>query len=183
MDTPLLVYQAITNHPAKPIVEDELRHGVWGSTVFVLSECFQILSGQYALTPEDAEAAVDRLARSPLHWAAADLAQVTTAVRQRSRHRLQTADAVLLLLAQDDRGVLVSQDRRLLRVAQAEGIAVRNPISPALASDIARWETQHLPDKGLPRVLAAVERWLRREDAQAANRFFEATAQLTTLPS
>jgi hypothetical protein len=77
----------------------------------------------------------------------------------------------------------VANHRGLLRAATAEGLAVRNPITPDLAAAIDQWETQHLPERGLPRILAVTERWLRAEDAHLADRYLEATARLKTLPA
>lgn len=89
---------------------------------------------------------------------------------------------MLLLLAQEDHGTLVSHDQRLLRVAAAQGLAVRDPITSALAARVAEWEGANLPRRGIARVLAVVERWLRNEDPHLAERFRDATADLTTLP-
>jgi len=183
IDTPLLVYAAIPGHPGRATVEDDLRHGAWGSSVLVLAELYQVLTRDYAVSSEGAAEVAERLARSPLHWAALDVTQVVAAAAERHRHRLQSADAVLLCLAREDRGTLVSQDRRLLRAAEAQGVAVRNPIAADLAAALARWEEGHLLPKGLVRVLGGVERWLRPQDPSVAERFLDATAHLTSLPA
>jgi predicted nucleic acid-binding protein len=183
IDTPLLVYAALEEHPAKLTVQEALQKDTWGSTVLVLVEAFQVLIRDYAMSFEDASAAAEYLARSPVQWVDLDARGALTALADRPYHRLQAADAVLLLLAEADHGTLVSQDRRLLRAAQARGIAVYNPITPGLGLAITRWEDQNLPRKGLGRFLSSTERWLRAEDAAVADRFVEATAGLTALPS
>ncbi len=143
IDTPLLVYATIPGHPGREIVEEDLRHGTWGSSVLVLAKLYQVLTRDYAVSSESAVEMAERLARSPLHWAALDVTQVVAATAERRRHRLQSADAVLLCLTREDRGTLVSQDRRLLRAAEAQGVAVRNPIAADFAAAIAEWEERH----------------------------------------
>ena len=182
VDTPLLVYSLMAGHPAAAMVEQELRDGEWGSTILVLMELYHVLTGDYGQPPAEAVQAVDRLARSPAHWASIDLGQAAAATAVRARTGLESADALLLLLARGDRGILVTSDHRLLRAAQTEGVAARNPISPILAVEIARWEELHLPRKGLPRLLRPVERWLRTRDEALAEEFLEATAHLSVLP-
>jgi hypothetical protein len=61
-------------------------------------------------------------------------------------------------------------------------VAVHNPITPGIAISIARWEEQYLPAKGLGRFLRRTEQWLRDEDPRLADRFVQATDQLTKLP-
>ena len=94
VDTPLLVYGTITGHPARTAVEQELRRGTWGSSILVLLELYQVLTRDYGVAPTDAAAAVARLARSPIYWAALDRDQVTVAVAERWRHRLQATDSI-----------------------------------------------------------------------------------------
>jgi predicted nucleic acid-binding protein len=182
VDTPLLAYGTITGHPARFAVEQELRRGTWGSSVLVLLELYQVLTRDYAVAPADAAVTVGRLSRAPIHWAALDLGQATIAVAERWRHRLQATDAVLLLLAKEDGGTLVTEDRRLLYAAEEQGIVTRRLITPDLSMAVGRWEEQHLPPKGLARILNTIERWVRRENSDLADRFVEATAHLTSLP-
>jgi predicted nucleic acid-binding protein len=183
VDTPLLVYAAVANHPAKATVEASLRRDTWGSTALVLLELYQVLTRDYAVAPSQAAESVERLARSPMHWASLEPSHAVTALPLRRRYHLQSADAVLILLAREDRGTVVSQDHGLLRAATAEGLAVRNPITPDVAAAIERWEARHLPERGLPRILGVTERWLRAEDAQLADRYLQATAHLKKLPA
>lgn len=182
IDTQFLVYAAVEGHPARHLVEQELSRGAWGSSVLVLLELYHVLARDYAVAAGDAAEVVGRLARSPFHWAAVDGAQCVALARSSAHHRLAATDAALLTLAERDGGTLVSQDRRLLRAAAAEGVAVRNPIGTQLAGVIARWEDEHLPAKGLPRLLGPVERWLRGRDPALADQFLAATGGLSGLP-
>jgi predicted nucleic acid-binding protein len=183
IDTPLLVYRALADHPAAAVAEQQLATGEWASSVQVLLEFYQVVTRDYAVPPDAAAEVVRRLARSPVHWASMDAIQAARAVEVRTRHRLESTDAALLILAQEDHGILVTQDRRLLREAEALGVAVRNPIDRDLAASIARWEEERLPPKGVARLLRPVETWLRRQNSPVADQFIEATAGLTALPS
>lgn len=182
VDTPLLVFSQVAGHPAESVVERELRRGEWGSTVLVLMELYHVFVREYGESPTAAVQAVDGLRQSPIYWASIDANQAAEAIAVRARTGVDSADALLLVQARDDRGVVVTSDHRLLRAAQAEGVAVRNPISPALATDIDRWEDLHLSRKGLPRLLRPVERWIRARDEALAAEFKEATANFSVLP-
>lgn len=183
VDTPLLVYRALDGHPARSLVQEELRAGEWGSSVLVLFEVFQVLTREYAVSRSAAGAEVALLARSPISWAGLQAQATAEVAAVAEREGLASTDAVLLHLAERDRGVLVTQDARLLRAAQARGVAARNPIRKELAAEIAAWESAHLPEKGLARLLGAVLKWLRGQDPVLAERFQEATGNLSRLPT
>lgn len=183
IDTPILVYRALADHPAAEVAEQQLATGECASSVQVLLEFYQVVTRDYAVSAEAAAEVVTRTARSPIHWASMDAGQAARVAEVRMRHRLESTDAALLILAQEDHGILVTQDRRLLREAEALGVAVRNPISRDLAASSARWEEEHLPPKGVARLLRPVETWLRNQNPLLADQFVEATSGLTALPS
>jgi predicted nucleic acid-binding protein len=182
IDAPLLIYSQFSDHPAEALVQRELRQGQWASTAYLLPEIYHVLVRDYAAAPGHAAAAVKRLTRTPIHWRPLDLGQVVTATEFWVKHRLQSADALLLHLASEERGTLVTVDRRLLRTAQSLGVPVWNPITPTAAAEVARWEAERFPPKGLSRVVNLVERWLRQRDAALADDFIESTAGLSSLP-
>lgn len=182
IDTPILVYLAIDGHPARNQVQAELRTGDWGSSVLVLFEMFQVLTREYAVSRGAARAEVDLLARSPISWAGLHAQQAVEVVAIAEKEGLASTDAILLHLAEKDRGVLVTQDSRLLGAAQRRGVAARNPINRDLAAKIAAWESANLPEKGLTRLLGPVLKWLRAQDPAMAERFREATGNLSRLP-
>lgn len=182
IDTPLLVFRSLKDHPAKALAEEELRRERCASTVYVLFELFQILTQTYDVLPDAARRIVTDLMASSFLWAGIDAADAISVVAKRSQLGLESADALLLSLAEADGGTLVTPDRRLLRIAQAEGIRTHNPISPALAVEVARWEDAHLAAKGLPRLLRVVEHWLRLRNEALATEFIDATANFTALP-
>jgi predicted nucleic acid-binding protein len=182
VDTPLLVYAAVTDHPAGALVDSVLREHMWGSSVLVMLELYQVLTNSYAVAPQVAVTEVERLTQTPMVWLPFDASRGMAVISDRWQHRLDAADAHLLQLAREDQGTLVTLDRRLLHVARAQGVAVHNPISAALANSVAHWEEERLPRKGLARFLSRTEQWLREADAGVADRFVQATDQLTRLP-
>jgi predicted nucleic acid-binding protein len=183
VDTPLLVYAAVDGHPALRVVREVLDSGAWGSSVVILAEFYQALVRNYLVDGAEATARAERLANGPGHWASLDVWQARATFAMRQQYHIDSADAILLHLAEADRGTLLTTDRRLLRAAEALGIAVRNPIMQSLAIAVAHWEEQHLPRKGVNRLLVPVERWLRRRDAALADELLEATANLSELPA
>ena len=183
LETPLLVYGALPGHPAGATAEAELRRGDWGSTTLVLAELHYVLVRHYGVPPDTAVAEVERAARLPIHWVPAATADVVLAAAEQARSGVESADAVLLLLAERDRGTLVTADRRLLRAALDRGVAARNPIAAGLTTEIAEWEDRRVPPKGTARLLAGVERWLRARDRRVSEEFVAATAQLTRPPA
>lgn len=183
IDTALLVYGSIEGHPARPVIEQELRRGTWGTSVLILEELYHVLTRDYRVPPASAASVAERMFRSPLRCADLQTRQLPLILSDMKDHGLHGADAALLALAREDQGILVSQDQALLRAAEAQGVAVRNPITPMLAVQVARWEAQHLPPRGLPRILGVVEAWIRRHDPSLADRFVLDTARLTRLPA
>jgi predicted nucleic acid-binding protein len=182
VDTPLLVYAAMTDHPAKSMVESVLGEETWSSSVLVMLELYQVLTRTYAVPPQEAAAAIEQFTAITVGWAPLDSERALATVHAREQTELDAADAHLPQLARDDHGTLVTLDRRLLRVARAHGVLVHNPIGSALTSSIADWEAEHLPSKGLGRFLSRTEQWLRDADAGVADRFVQATDQFTRLP-
>ena len=182
IDTPLLVYAAVEDHPARPIIAQELRSGAWASSLLVLLEVHQILQRSYGMSASAAGHVAEDLLRLPLHWASVDPLQVAEIIPARSQYRIESTDAALLVLAREDHGILLTPDRRLLRLAQELGIAARNPITPDLSNLVQRWEETHLPPRGVPRVLGVVERWIRRGSPTLADEFRLATDNLRVLP-
>lgn len=181
-DTPLLVYLSVEGHPARKAMQVELQTGEWGSSVLVLLQVFQVLTRDYAVSRAAARAQVEVLARSPVAWSGVSAQQAAEAMEIAEKEAVASTDAVLLHLAEKDRGVLVTPDARLIRAAQARGVTVRNPIGRDLAELVASWEASHLPEKGASRLLGSVFRWLAEHDPSLADRFREATGNLSRWP-
>lgn len=181
VDSQLLVYALVAAHPARPVMVAGLTTGDWASTAVALLEVYRVLTRDYAFSDQAANDLVESLGRSPIHWEPLDSVQAGRAVGDRSGNAIDSVDAVLLGLARADRGALITQDRRLLRAAVRESVAVRNPIGPQLALAVTRWEDESLAPKGLARMLSVVERWIRARQPALADRLREATSNHTML--
>lgn len=182
VDSPLIVYSLVPDHPAQALLATELRLGRWGSTVYVLLEVFTVLTRDYSVPRARAIDGINGIASSGIEWADLPLVSVLEGLMERGSSTVESADALLLALARRDGGTVVTPDRRLLMAARAHGISARNPITLPFAIEIARWEDTELAPKGMPRALRAIERWLRNRDAELATQFIEATDHLTILP-
>lgn len=182
IDTPLLVYSRVEGHPAERPVQEALATGEWASSVLVFLEVYQTLRRNYGLTPREATEEVLELAVSPIRWFGVDIEQARLIAARRRDSGLDGPDAALLILCAEDRGVLFSLDARLLRAATAQGLAASTLIDQGTMDRVRGWEEQNLPERGLPRFLRAVERWMADEAPDLLPRFNEATSGLTRLP-
>ena len=182
IDTPLLVYSLSEGHPARERVTEALSRGQWASSILVLLEVYQVLAIDYAITRDVAAAQVGALLNSPIQWSGADVSQAATVTRYRYQFGLGGADAALLVLCTEDEGVLHTLDARLLRVAREQGLAVSTLVDRTVAERVHEWEEQHLPPRGLPRLLRSMYLWIGQQDPRVAERFIESTKNLTRLP-
>lgn len=182
IDTPLLVYSRVEGHPAKQQIADLLAEEEWASSVLVLLEVHQVLLRQYGQSHLVAAQEVDGLAASSIEWMAADVRQTRSIARERRETGLGGADAALLLLCEEDHGSLFTLDGRLLRIAGERGLTASPLLDRSMIDRVQAWGQQRLPQRGLPRFLRAIERWIAVEEPTTAVRFIEATGGLTRLP-
>ena len=77
--------------------------------------------------------------------------------------------------------VLATDDSQLAIACATMGIHVENPVTPAVRAEMTKWENQHLPAKGLPRILLRIHRWVEQHDAALARDLHSATQALSRL--
>ena len=140
IDTNVLVYASIVDHPATGATTELLQQGNSASSVLVAQELYQVLKRNYRVSSIEASDIVRRFLSADIRWVTADVLLTARIIDLRSRLGIETADAALLAHALDDRGVVVTMDRRLLQAAEASGLSVKNPVSMALASEVGEWE-------------------------------------------
>ncbi len=75
-----------------------------------------------------------------------------------------------------------ADDRKLIQVCHQVDIAVENPIDVSLRRQMASWESENLPQKGLPRILRRIHQWLCQNHQQAAEDFWSQTGGGSHLP-
>ena len=78
--------------------------------------------------------------------------------------------------------ILATDDRKLIQACHQVGIAVENPIDVSLRRQMASWEAENLPQKGLPRILRRIHFWLHQKHQQIAEDFWSQTGGGSHLP-
>jgi predicted nucleic acid-binding protein len=182
IDSNLLIYASLANHPATAACEQYITSSaLWVTSIVNLVELWRVLVAVYGVSESDADAKF-----ADLHQALVveDLtaALAAAALSLRQSYGVDFNDAVLLETARR-RGVtvLASDDSQLAIASAALGIHVENPVTPAVRAQMANWENQNLPAKGLPRILLRVHRWIEHHDATLAGAFHSATQGLSRL--
>jgi len=182
IDSNLLVYASLANHPAMTVCDQYITsYPVWVTSVVNLVELRRVLVAVYGVSESDADTKfTDLLQALVVEDLTAAVAAAAVALRQ--SHRIDFNDAVLLEHSRQ-RGVtaLATDDSQLAIACAAMGIAVENPVTATVRAQMAQWENQNLPAKGLPRVLLRVHRWIEQHDPALAGVFHSATQALSRL--
>ncbi len=182
IDSNLLVYASLANHPATTACEQYLTgYAVWVTTIVNLVELWRVLVAVYGVPAGDADAKFTDLRKAlVVDDLTAGVAESALALRQ--SYGIDFNDAVLLESSRL-RGVtvLATDDSQLANACAKMGITVENPVTPAVRAQMANWEAQNLPAKGLPRILLRVHRWIEQHDAALAGVFHSETQALSRL--
>ena len=182
IDSNLLVYASLANHPAMTACEQYIAgYPVWVTSIVNLVELWRVLVAVYGVSEIDADAKFTDLCRAlVVEDLTAPVAAAALSLRQ--THGIDFNDAVLLESCRQ-RGVtvLATDDSQLAIACATMGINVENPVTPAVRAQMTNWENQNLPAKGLPRILLRVHRWIEQHDAALARVFHSATQALSRL--
>jgi len=182
IDSNLLVYACLANHPAMSVCEQFIaQSSVWLTNVVNLIEMHRVLVGVYGVSEGDADRKFmdyhQALVVEPLTGTLAE-----TALPLRAAYGIDFNDAVLLQMCREHQvEILGTDDGRLATACSSLGMGVENPIDATLRTHMAEWEAQWLPAKGLPRILRQIHRWLERKDAALAADFHASTQALSRL--
>ena len=184
LDTMIIVYSLLANHPASDACEQFLRqHTGWFVTPFILLEAKALLTKVYGIEPAAVTAKLTLFAQSPVQIVTLNGTQTLAALGLADTHHIDLTDATLLQAALAlNAKVLVTEDTRLAQSAQILGLNIESPIDAALRQEIFAWEQAHLRQKGLPRILDAIHRWLLQADSETANAFWSQTGSGSHLP-
>lgn len=182
VDSNLLVYASLANHPAMSACEQHITgYTGWVTNVVNLVELRRVLVAVYGVSESEADAKFIDL-RNALVVDDLTAAAATAALPLRQSYGIDFNDAVLLeCCRQRGVSVLATDDSHLAHACAAIGIAVENPVTAAVRAHMTQWENQHLPAKGLPRILLRVHRWIEQRDAALASDFHSATQALSRL--
>jgi predicted nucleic acid-binding protein len=182
IDTNLLIYASLANHPACIACEQFIAtEPTWVTNIVNLVELLRVLVGVYGVSEGDVGAKFEDF-RQVLVVAELSSALAAASLPLRQTYGIDFNDAILLQTCRE-RGVttLATDDNRLANACAAVQIAVENPVDAALRTQMAQWENANLPAKGLPRVLLRVHRWLEQRDPAVATEFHSATQALSRL--
>lgn len=182
IDSNLLVYASLAEHPAVTACEEYIGEcPEWLTNVLNLLELRRVLVAVYGVSESDADAKlIDFRDALVVEGLTGTLAAAALALRQSCG--IDFNDAVLLECCRQ-RGVtvLATDDSQLAVACTAMGIRVENPVTAALRREMASWENQNLPAKGLPRILLRIHRWMEQRDATLAAEFYSVTQSLSRL--
>jgi predicted nucleic acid-binding protein len=180
IDSNLLVYASLANHPAMTACEQYIvAYPAWLTNIVNLVELRRVLVVVYGVSENDADAKFTDLSQA-LTVQDLTAAVAAAALTHSQFHGVDFNDAVLLESSRQ-RGVtvLATDDSQLASACAAMGINVENPVTPVVRAQMANWENQNLPAKGLPRILLRVNRWIEQHDAALAGVFHSATQALS----
>lgn len=185
LDTNILVYALLENHPASAVCDGFIKSGKYDfyATPLTPFEVYFVLRRVYNITKDKAASTVLALFDSPLRFTEIGAEDARIAMKRCIRHGLDSNDS-LLIQACLRSGIpsLASDDRGLCKVSEAEGIQTQSPIEEKHRKSMQHWEEENLPPSGLPRFLKRVHDWLETVNPESAGQFLEATGKLRHLP-
>ncbi len=184
LDTMLIVYSLLADHPASAVCEQFLRQRTgWFITPFILLETKALMTKVYGVEPAVITEKLTHLAQSPIQIVTPDGTETLAALPLADTHRIDLTDATLLqAIHVRNLKYLATDDTRLAHAASTLGIVAESPIDAALRQEITLWEQTHLPQKGLPRILRSIYEWLLRNAPGSAESFWSQTGNGSHLP-
>lgn len=184
LDAMLIVYSLLGNHPASDVCEAFIRERAsWFTTTLTLLETKAILTKVYAVDANLVSQRLFQFSAGPIEIIEVDLSITLASMQIADTLGIDMTDAVLLQAART-RGanILATDDRKLVDACHQVDITVENPIDIQLRRQMASWEAENLPQKGLPRVLRQIHQWLEQNHQQAAEDFWSQTGGGSHLP-
>jgi predicted nucleic acid-binding protein len=184
LDTMVLVYSLLRGHPAEPACEQLLRiRSGWFTSTAVIFEAKSVLTKVYGEEPLVVSQKLAQIANGPVVVLDLGPADLPAVLGLADGYALDLTDAALLHVARQNAApYLVTDDQHLAQMCGNVGITAMSPIDSTLRQAVAAWEIQHVPPKGLPRVLRRVHSWLSQSHAQAAQDFWSKTGAASHLP-
>ena len=184
LDAMLIVYSLLDDHPASAACESFIRdHTNWFTTTLTLFEAKAILTKVYAVDVNLTSQQLSQFSAGPIEVVEVDLPMTLAAMQIADTLEIDITDAVLVQVTRTrNANILATDDRKLIRACHQVDIAVENPIDVSLRRQMASWEAENLPQKGLPRILRQIHRWLHQNHQQVAEDFWSQTGGGSHLP-
>ena len=137
----------------------------------------------YAVEASLASQQLSQFSAGPIEIIEVDLPITLDAIHIADVLEIDMTDAVLLQAARiRGANILATDDRKLVQACHQVNITVENPIGALLRQQMASWEAENLPQKGLPRILRQIHHWLHQNHQQAAEDFWSQTGGGSHLP-
>ena len=184
LDAMFIVYSLLDSHPASAACESFIRERTsWFTTTLTLLETKAILTKIYAVEASLASQQLSQFSAGPIEIIEVDLPITLDAIHIADVLEIDMTDAVLLQAARiRGANILATDDRKLVQACHQVNITVENPIGSSLRQQMASWEAENLPQKGLPRILRQIHHWLHQNHQQAAEDFWSQTGGGSHLP-
>ena len=184
LDAMLIVYSLVDDHPASAACELFIReHTNWLTTTLTLLEAKAILTKVYAIDVNLASQQLSQFSAGPIEIVEVDLPITRAAMQIADTLEIDLTDAVLVEATRTrNANILATDDRKLMQACHQVDIAVENPIDVLLRREMASWESENLPQKGLPRILRRIHFWLHQNHQQVAEDFWSQTGGGSHLP-
>lgn len=184
LDTVILVYSLLEEHPASAACEQFLRSRTgWFLSSLSLLESVAVLHKVYGVPVGIARQKLAEICLGPVSVLPIDEWIALEAIERSETLGIDLTDAVLLVLAiHQGASFIATEDEHFARACQEAGLQVETALNEVLRQQVAEWEMQYLPAKGLPRVLRRIDRWLVNRYPEAAKEFRSATGECSHLP-
>ena len=184
LDAMLIVYSLLDAHPASAACESFIRNSAnWFTTTLTLLEAKAILTKVYAVDVNLTSQQLSQFSAGPIEIIEVDLAITLAAMQIADTLEIDITDAVLVQATRTrPANILATDDRKLMQACDQVDIAVENPIDVSLRRQMASWEAENLPTKGLPRILRRIHFWLHQNYQQVAEDFWSQTSGGSHLP-
>ena len=184
LDAMLIVYSLLGNHPASDVCEAFIRESTsWFTTTLTLLEAKAILTKVYAVDAHLVSQRLSQFSAGSTEIIEVDLSITLASMQIADILGIDMTDAVLLQAARTrSANILATDDQKLVHACHQVDITVENPIDTQLRRQMASWESENLPQKGLPRILSRIYQWLEQNHQQVAEDFWSQTGGGSHLP-
>ena len=184
LDAMLIIYSLLDDHPASAACESFIRDRThWFTTTLTLLEAKAILTKVYAVDVNLASQQLSQFSAGPIEIIEVDLPITLAAMQIADTLEIDITDAVLMQATRTrNANILATDDRKLIQACHQVDIAVETPIDVSLRRQMASWEAENLPQKGLPRILRRIHLWLHQNYQQVAEDFWSQTGGGSHLP-
>lgn len=185
LDTNIIVYSLLEEHPASTVCDALVRNSKYAfyATPITPFEVYFVLTRVYGVQKGEASVNALSIFDSPIRFLEIGAEDARAALGRSVNYDIDMNDSLLIQESlKGDIPSLTSDDRRLLKVCDEEGIQPQALIGEEDRKKMQHWEEEKLAPSGLPRVLNRVHGWLRKTDPEITNLFFEATGGLRHLP-